>query len=253
MANHEMVPKASLELILKRAGSLLLNYYRKPLVIQEKEPLQLVTQVDLMSEQLLTQELGALLPGAGIISEEKVRHTGDNYCWIIDPLDGTNNFAHGIGYFCVSVALMCNNEIIQGAIYQPLFDEFFYAERHGGAFLNGKIIKAIPEVKSPMLSFAYLQEKQYRSLVDRIPFLYTFRHLGAAALDMAYVASGRMDAMLSQGLYWWDLAAGILLVQEAGGKVADFKGNNVCADSTSCIVATPQIYPLLAEILCIDV
>lgn len=254
MTSYKMVPKAELERIIKKAGLLLLDYYGKQVSIHEKGPLQLVTQADLASEQLLKQELLSLLPGAAILSEEKASQEGNNeYCWVVDPLDGTNNFAHGIGYFCVSVALMHKNEIIQGAIYQPLLNELFYAERGGGSFLNGVSIKAASRVKSPMLSFAYLEAKQYKHLIDRVPFAYTFRHLGAAALDMAYVACGRIDAMISQGLYWWDLAAGVLLVQEAGGKVADFTGRNVHKDSTSCIATTPQIYPLLATILCDDV
>ncbi|MCL4229225.1 inositol monophosphatase [Candidatus Dependentiae bacterium] len=235
--------------IIKKAGDILLEHYGKRVAVHEKAPLQLVTEADLASERFLKHELLQLLPGASIISEEHASQPGNDYCWVIDPLDGTNNFAHEISYFCISVALMYQNTIIQGAIFQPVLNEFFYAERNKGAWLNDVKIEATPRVSSPMIAFTYLEAREYAHLMTQIPFPYSFRHLGAAALDLAYVACGRLHGMISRGLSWWDLAAGVLLVQEAGGVVTDFYGSNIHQQSASCFAAPPHISTLLMPIL----
>ncbi len=235
--------------IIKKAGDILLEHYGKHVKIYEKAPLQLVTEADLASEEFLKHELLQLIPGATIISEERASQSGNDYCWVIDPLDGTNNFAHNISHFCISVALMYQNTIIQGAIFQPVLNEFFYGERGQGAWLNDVRIEAAPHVSSPMIAFTYLEAREYAHLMTQIPFSYSFRHLGAAALDLAYVACGRLHGMISRGLSWWDLAAGALLVQEAGGIVTDFYGSHLHQQSSSCFAAPPQISVLLMPIL----
>ncbi len=245
------VDSSALETIVRAAGKLILDVYRKAhMQMHEKSPMNLVTEADIASENLLKKELENLLPGSAILAEESGAQGSGDYCWVIDPLDGTNNFGHHIGYFCISVALTYKGTVVQGVVYQPLLDEFFYAKAGEGASLNGKPIKVLQhENYSPVICFTYTDAHGYKNLLDKIPFPYTFRHLGAAALDLAYVACGRIDGMISEKLYWWDIAAGSLLVQEAGGVVVDSAGARITKDAKSCLAMTPQLYRSLKDIL----
>lgn len=246
-----------LEAIVKEAGSIVLSYFNKQLSCRYKEQNGFVTEADLASEEFLMRELRALLPQAAFWAEESGKSGEGDYCWVIDPLDGTTNFAHHIPYFCISVALTYRHKPIVGIIYQPLLNEFFYAEQGKGAFLNGVKIRVNPEqdlAKSMVVvGFRYAKNKHFMGLVERVrhimPKTYSFRYFGAVALDLAYVAAGRLDGAFFEGLEWWDVAAGMLLIQEAGGWVTDFQGQEITPTYLSLVAANRQMHEKLLPLL----
>ncbi len=193
----------------------------------------LVTYVDKEAEQRIIEELKKILPQAGFIAEESPDlKTAEEFNWIIDPLDGTTNFIHGLPIFSISIALAHKNKIISGVIYEINQDECFYAWKDGGAFLNGKKIQVS---KTKTLDDSLLATGfPYYDYSRLEPYLQLFkyfmqntrgvRRLGSAAVDLAYVACGRFDGFYEYGLNPWDVAAGIILVQEAKGKCMDFNG-----------------------------
>lgn len=193
------------------------------------------TFVDVEAERKLRAGCEQLLPGSGFITEELENSDVDSeYVWIIDPIDGTSNFTHGLPHFCTALALQQNGETIRGYVYQPITGEMFHAEKGGGAFLNGQPIRRSErkDLKLGLAStgFPYAIEawvEDYLRLVYEIAqATHGLRRLGSAALDLAYVASGRLDAYFETGLKPWDAAAGALLVQEAGGTVTDMAGGD---------------------------
>ena len=201
--------------------------------IEEKSLNSLVSYVDVTAEQQLVKALEKILPEAGFITEEQtITQKGDRYNWIIDPLDGTTNFLHGVPPFAVSIALQEHREIKAGIIYELTQNELFSAAKGLGAYLNGQAIRCSPELKLsnslvatgfPYESFTQLP--QFMALLQEIlGETRGLRRLGSAATDMAYVACGRFNAFFEYGLSPWDVAAGALLVKEAGGLVKDFKG-----------------------------
>lgn len=221
-----------LEPILREAGDILLSFYGRDLQIKEKPHNGFVTSADLASEKYLIQALGQLLPEASFFAEESGASGNSDYCWVIDPLDGTTNFAHGIPYWCISVALTHKNVPIFGAIYVPLQDDYFFAAKGKGAWCNGVAIHVSePEKLSQALiaigiPYSNEQRPPIVHLGERIAFeAYGIRHLGAIALDLANISCGRLDGVVLTGLAWWDVAAGIVLLEQAGGKIADFEGN----------------------------
>jgi myo-inositol-1(or 4)-monophosphatase len=203
--------------------------------VEEKGVHNLVTYVDKESERRIISALIPLVTEAGFIAEEQSDlPKGDKYNWIIDPLDGTTNYIHGIPLFSISIALMENEELLLGVVYEINLEECFYAWRGGGAFLNGKPIRVskTTELNDSLIAtgFPYYDY----SLLD--PYLALFRdlmqtsrgirRLGSAAVDLAYVACGRFELFYEYGLHPWDVAAGALIVKEAGGMVSDFKNGN---------------------------
>ncbi len=195
----------------------------------------LVSRADKEAEQRFVAFLEKLLPEAGFIAEEDTRtHRGDRYNWVIDPLDGTTNYLHGIYAWCTSVALMDGDEIVLGVIYDPEHDELFSASKGGGAFLNGKSIFVTGQSKLAesfmATGFPYDNRGKQKVYLDILGRVNTktrgIRRLGSAALDLAYVACGRFDGFYEYGLNPWDMAAGALLVTEAGGKITNFSGND---------------------------
>lgn len=192
-----------------------------------------VTRVDKASEAIIIEGLERLIPAAGFIAEENTKsNKGAVYNWIIDPLDGTTNFIHGMPCYCISIALMQNDEIILGVIYELNHKECFYAWKNGGAFLNGKVIKvsSAPLLKDSLLAtgFPYYDYRWLNQYLDLFKYFMKHTHgvrrLGSAAADLAYVAAGRLDGFYEYSLKAWDVAAGALIVTEAGGKVSDFAG-----------------------------
>lgn len=192
-----------------------------------------VTRVDKTSEKLIVEALESLLPEAGFIAEENTKsQKGDVYNWIIDPLDGTTNFIHGVPCYCISIALMQENEIIVGVIFEMNLQECFYAWKNGGAFLNGKRIHVsnTNKLKDSLLAtgFPYYDYQYLNEYLDLFKHFmknsHGVRRLGSAAADLAYVAAGRFEGFYEYSLKPWDVAAGALIVIEAGGKVSDFKG-----------------------------
>ncbi len=207
---------------------------RQGLIIEEKGQQNFVTDVDKKAEQILVSGLSELLPKAGFIAEEGTNNSrGEQYNWVIDPVDGTTNFIHGVFPFAISVGLTDSQEVVAGIVYEFGLDEFFYAWKGGGAWLNGSPIRVSEVPRSnqaliatgfPYTNFKYLE--QFMTSMDY--FMHNshgLRRLGSAATDIAYVACGRYDAFYEYGLHPWDVAAGMLLIREAGGAVSDFAGH----------------------------
>ena len=203
--------------------------------IEEKGIHDLVTYVDKQSEKLLVKELGILLPDAGFIAEEDATlERSDRLNWIIDPLDGTTNFIHRIPLYSISIALMEGEEVILGVIYEVNLAECFYAWKGSPAFLNGKEIHVSNTIKLDnsliATGFPYYDYSMLDSYLDLFKDLMRttrgIRRLGSAAVDLAYVACGRFELFYEYGLQSWDVAAGTLLVKQAGGMVTDFNGNS---------------------------
>ncbi|MCX6297157.1 MAG: inositol monophosphatase family protein [Bacteroidetes bacterium] len=201
--------------------------------IEVKGKNDFVSYVDKTSEKLLVAKLSLLLPEAGFIAEEGTStKKGNLYNWIIDPLDGTTNFIHGIPCFSISIALMRNQEIVLGVIYEINFDECFYAWEGSNSFLNGKEINvsSTSKVSDSLLAtgFPYYDYGRMDEYIELFKYFmkhtHGLRRLGSAATDLAYVACGRFDGFYEYSLQSWDVAAGAFIVQQAGGKVTDFKG-----------------------------
>lgn len=245
-----------LEPILRSAGDILLSYYGKDLQIKEKPQNGFVTQADIASEQYLISALHELLPEASFFAEESGVSGTSDYCWVIDPLDGTTNFAHGIPYWCISVALTHKNIPIVGAIYVPLQDDYFFAQTGKGAWCNGVAIKVSRPEK---LAFALIaigipypndQRQSIVHLGERIATeAYGIRHLGSIALDLANISCGRLDGVVLTGLAWWDVAAGIVLLQEAGGKIGDFEGQPLTPGYQTGIAGSDLVYNSLKSFI----
>ena len=221
--------------VVKKAAAFVMEKHenRKELVIEEKGRQNFVTEVDLKAEQILVSGLSELLPEAGFVAEEGTStRKGERYNWIVDPIDGTTNFIHGVFPFAISVGLSEGDEVVAGIIYEFGLDEYFYAWKGGGAWLNGKSIhvssvasvdQSLIATGFPYTNFTYLEEFM-QSMDHFMKHSHGLRRLGSAATDIAYVACGRYDGFYEYGLNPWDISAGILLVQEAGGEVSDFSG-----------------------------
>ena len=201
--------------------------------IEYKGKNDLVSYVDKEAEKRLVSGLSEILPGSGFIAEEGTStHKSDTYNWIIDPLDGTTNFTHGLPVFAISIALLKRGELALGVVYEINKDECFHAVKGQGAFLNHMPIKVSPikTIDKALLAtgFPYYdfdQMKQYLNIINE--FMQTthgLRRMGSAAVDLAYTACGRFEGFFEYNLNAWDVAAGALIVQEAGGTVTDFKG-----------------------------
>lgn len=195
----------------------------------------MVSYVDKTAEQKLVQNLEKLIPDAGFITEEKtVSRVGKTYTWIIDPLDGTTNFIHGIPAYGISVALYEDGVPVVGVVYELNRAEMFYSFKGGKAYLNKKEISVSvnPDLKSSLLAtgFPYYQfdnqEKYLKLLAEMMQKSHGVRRIGAAAIDLVYTACGRFDAFFEYNLQQWDFAAGCFIVQQAGGEVFDFSGGN---------------------------
>jgi myo-inositol-1(or 4)-monophosphatase len=203
--------------------------------IEVKGVHDLVSYVDKTAEIRIIEALQSLIPSAGFIAEEGTNDKrGERFNWVIDPLDGTTNYIHGLPIYSVSIALLDNNELVSGVVYEVGHDECFYAWKGGGAFLNGKPIRVSTraEIGNALLAtgFPYSDFSRLDSYVEMFKWAMTsargIRRLGSAAADLAYVACGRFDAFWEYDLKPWDVAAGSLIVTEAGGKVADYKGGS---------------------------
>ncbi|MCL2390223.1 MAG: inositol monophosphatase, partial [Endomicrobia bacterium] len=216
----------------KAGAEELLKYYDKTVNVEYKGETDPVTLADRNSQKTVIKVIKSVFPDHGVIAEEDgVSETEKSYCWIIDPLDGTVNFVHGIPMFCVSVGLKYKDEIISGVIFSPVTKEVFVAEKGKGAFLNGKKIRVSKEDKLirslAVTGFPYYMRKRPARVMKNFSNIALktqgVRRLGSAALDLAYVACGRFEFFWEEGLKPWDIAAGELIVKEAGGIVSDYK------------------------------
>ncbi len=208
----------------------------KKLQVKKKGPTDFVTNADLKAEKIIIDELKKGKPNFSILSEEigfkKNKDTKNT--WIIDPIDGTINFLHGIPHFAISIGLMSNNEIKSGLIFDPIKNEMFYAEKNNGAFFNNERIRVSKKNDLSECLFA-TGGGEYNS-IDKI----STRKSGCAALDLAYVASGRYDGYCQNNLNLWDIAAGLIILQEAGGVINDIDLNN--HKNLNVIASSPDIH-----------
>ena len=209
------------------------------LQVSVKGPSDFVSNADTKAEKIIIDELKKARPNYSIISEEEGSETNKDTqnVWIIDPIDGTNNFLHGIPHFATSIALKSKNEIICGVIYDPIKDEMFYAEKNNGAFFNNHRIKVSKRKNFDDCIFA-MGGNDKEKLKDEKILNQSIRKSGSAALDMAYVAAGRYDGYFQKNLNLWDIAAGIIIIKEAGGQTSEIdldknKNINIVASSSS--------------------
>ena len=250
--NWEKISLSACE-VAKEAGAFIREERMKfnPGQMVEKGKRNLVSYVDVEAEKIIVTGLREILPDAGFITEENTIARNDHsQQWIIDPLDGTTNFIHGVPPFAVSIALQQENELTIGVIYEVNLDECFYAWKGGGAFLNGKKISvtatnslrhALNATGFPYESFP-LMERYFSSLRYLFNNTHGVRRLGSAAVDLAYVACGRFDAFFEYNLNAWDVAAGALLVQEAGGRVTDMNGGNDFLFGKTIVASNSNLY-----------
>jgi myo-inositol-1(or 4)-monophosphatase len=242
--------------VSKEVGDFIKAQQLSPNEIEEKSFNNLVSRVDKEAEQKFVSRLSQLLPDAGFIAEEGTGSPIDGgYNWIIDPLDGTTNFIHNIPFYCTSVALHGPDGLVLGVIYEPHLKECFSAIRGEGAWLNEKPIRvsSASELSKTLLAtgFPYddfgRQEAYMELLKDFTTNTRGIRRLGSAALDLAYVACGRCDAFYEYGLNPWDVAAGILIVEEAGGKVTGFQESDDPIFGADILSSNGQVHEQLVK------
>jgi myo-inositol-1(or 4)-monophosphatase len=251
-ANFEFVPLMSV--IAREAGSLLMGYFHRRVKIEYKGEADLVTEADRASEKLILERIRTYWPSHEVIGEEGAKiETGGDYRWYVDPLDGTTNFAHSSPVFCVSLGLAFQGRRHAAVLYDPTRDELFAAERGKGAFLNGQTIEVSKTAKlsQSLVSTGFPSQKRHKN-----PNIYFYHQLtlrthgvrraGSAALDLASVACGRYDGFWEFNLNAWDTAAGILIVEEAGGKVTGFQGQPLAITDRDVLASNGLIH---AELL----
>ena len=229
------------------------------LQVSLKGPGDFVTNCDKKVEKILIDELLKARPSYSILSEEIGEiNNDDSFKWIIDPIDGTSNFLHGVPHFAISVGLEHNKEIICGIIYDPIKDEMFTAEKGNGSYLNNQRMRVSSRSKLEdcmIFTGGPKREAKNRELALKeyykfsIKILTPIRKLGSASLDMAYVAAGRCDGFWQRNLNYWDIAAGIILVKEAGGFVTDFNGENEYIQNKTILATNAKINKEMIEVL----
>jgi myo-inositol-1(or 4)-monophosphatase len=242
----------------RTAGSFQRHRFASPLSIELKGDKDLVTEVDRESERLIIQRLLARFPDHSILAEEGSCPRGDSpLCWVIDPLDGTTNFAHGFPWFCVSIALEAAGELVAAVIHNPIHDELFTAVKGEGAFLNGRRLRV--SCRSPLGETLLGTGFPYDCATDPVNNFENFmafqraargiRRAGAAALDLASVAAGRLDGFWELKLKPWDVAAGVLMVREAGGTVSGFDGSEYSIFNNRIVASNGLIHEEMVAML----
>ena len=228
-------------------------------VATKRNPFDFVTRGDRMAEALIARVLRERFPDHAILAEEGTSHAGAEYRWIIDPVDGTTNFVHGVPLFAVSIALEQRRELVAGVIYHPSMDELFGAERGGGAFLRHRDhqeplkVSNIGEVSHSMVATGqpYDVGETGRNVaqIERLARTASIRITGSAALHLAYVAAGRLEAFWEPGLSPWDYAAGALLVMEAGGRISDMQGRPFHLDCRDVLATNGRVHDEMVRLL----
>ena len=243
----------TMQSIAREAGSLLMDHFRRRVKIEYKGSADLVTIADRQSEALILERIRRDFPAHDVMGEEGTRiETGSDYKWYVDPLDGTTNFAHGFPVFCVSLAVEFQGERIAGVIYDPTRDEMFTAEKGSGARLNGDPmhVSKTPTVSESLVATGFPSQKRHKN-----PNIFFYHHLtlhshgvrraGSAALDLCNVAAGRFDGFWEFNLNPWDTAAGVLIVEEAGGRVTNFSGGPFQIDSRETLASNGLVHDAL--------
>lgn len=241
----------------KRAGEIHRAKFATAISIRMKGAVDLVTEVDVACELAVREVLAELMPGSAVLGEEGGATGSGDALWIVDPLDGTTNFAHAVPVFCVSIAFELQGAVAAGVIYDALRDELFTAEAGGGAFLNGKRMsvtsREILDTGLFATGFAYDYRVSKRHNFDAFAAMTRasqgVRRLGAAALDLAYVAAGRFDGFWEMGLKPWDTAAGMLMVREAGGRLTDLSGDPYQCRTPDVVASNGLLHEAMLEVL----
>ncbi|MEK6300731.1 MAG: inositol monophosphatase family protein [Acidobacteriota bacterium] len=244
--------------VAQDAGRLLRDRMGTSFDISHKGAINLVTDVDLASEKLIREEIATHYPRHQILAEEGgLAETTSEYRWVVDPLDGTTNYAHGYPVFAVSIALEYQSEVVLGVVYDPVRDELFAAERGGGAVLNNRPIRvsATDKLIRSMLATGFPYDIKTSSLTNLDHWAnfamnaQALRRDGAASIDLCYVASGRYDGFWELNLSPWDTAAGALIVQEAGGLVTDFNGGEFSNYKPEIVASNGLIHDHMIEVI----
>jgi myo-inositol-1(or 4)-monophosphatase len=245
----------------RMAGILLMRHFGSPQKVDHKGEVDLVTEIDRRSERAIVQMIRSSFPDHAIFTEEGMGHDGGgSFRWIVDPLDGTTNYAHGYPCFCVSIAVEHAGEIILGVIYNPVLSEMFSARREHGTRLNGKrlSVSRTQRLTDSLLATGFPYDIR-RSQVNNLDHFSRFalqaqaiRRAGSAALDLCYVAAGRFDGFWEMKLAPWDVAAGSLMVTEAGGLVSDFSGGSFSIDAGEILASNGRIHNQMLEVLSAD-
>ncbi|MBC8256059.1 MAG: inositol monophosphatase [Candidatus Marinimicrobia bacterium] len=246
----------------KGAGSILMEHFGHISSYKHKStPIDLLTIADIQSEEFIINEIKTTFPDHHIIAEESaIIDNKSDYRWVIDPLDGTTNFVHNLPIFAVSIGLQYKEETIVAVVYNPAADKCFWAEKNGGAFLNGIAIQTTltNTLSSSLLvtGFPYSHDDRWNKGFDLFKALYGktqgVRRLGAAALDFCFVAMGRFEGFWEFGLQPWDVCAGALIVQEAGGKVSDWDSSPMPFSGNRVLATNSHIHKELLELLSED-
>ena len=262
MHSHEEIENVIGELeaalsAARRGGEVLRTSFGTEHTITYKGEVDLLTEVDEEAERMIREELFGTFPTYGMLAEEGGELSGqEDARWIVDPLDGTTNYAHGLPIFCVSVALeRAAEEVVLGVVHDPMREETFVAERGRGAILNGRPISVsdTDELIRALIAtdFPYDRERMPETLelFGRFSALSRgMRRLGAAALDLCYVAAGRLDGYYMRGVRPWDLAAGSLIVREAGGKLTDYRGDELALDGGEIVASNGRLHSAMTRL-----
>lgn len=243
--------------VAREAGGIVKKHYQTDFRKRSKDGGgDVVTEIDEAVENYIVGRIKSQYPDDAILSEECGAIEGGSRVWIIDPIDGTRNFVKGIPFFCVSIAAVTDGQIEVGAIYDPVHDEMFFAKRGSGATVNGDAIRVAEEstIDDALISVSWVKRKvdrrRFVSYVEQISKDTSyFRRFGSAALVLAYVACGRLHGYMQGGLNPWDVAAGILIIEEAGGVVTDFEGKPIDLSDKDIAIVTgnPDIHSILVK------
>jgi myo-inositol-1(or 4)-monophosphatase len=240
----------------KEAGEVLRTGFGSQHSVRYKGEVDLVTEVDEQAEQVIREILLGAFPAYGMLAEEGGALVGEEDArWIVDPLDGTTNYAHQLPIFCVSIALERSGEVVLGVVHDPIREETYVAERGGGATLNDEPIKVsnTEELIQALIATGFPYDRA--EMPEAIELFGRFtattqgmRRLGSAALDLCYVASGRLDGYYERGIWPWDLAAGALILEEAGGKVTDYQGGILNLEGREIVASNGALHAAMTKL-----